>query len=713
MFLVAALGICGEGRVLFAQAPAASENTENLPASPEMCRLLDDPSKRDRMDGLLFNLLWSCGRQNELGRQPGQTGEESFAEGAEVIQALDILVNNPAGETGTATTQSETTIAYNPVTGTYCSAFNDSWEFYGGTGGGGLTGFARSIDGGASWQDRGAVGGPSRGDPSLAWRRADGFFYLATLYSGGGLAVGRSTDDCGHFSLVSVPATNGDDKEMLAADNNPASPYYGNLYLVWTDFGVSSTPIRAIRSTDGGQSWSPPVDLSAGVVIGAWPAVAPNGDLFVSWLRYASWPDGNISIEVARSTNGGVTYVPVTSPLPNAVSPRDATASADCSRPSLNGHVRLLAAPQIAVDGNGVLHVVYVQDPDGFNAGDVINVYYRRSTDSGTSWSPPIQLNDVGTGDQYHPSLQVYGTTLVAGWYDRRHDGANLLQDYYKRVSTDGGLTWGANLRVTDVSSPIHLDPNLAYCYHGDYDQSAVTAGGHVMQWADDRNFIGSRNDSDVWTETFDVAQVPLPVAQFSFVCTGLSCAFDGTGSTGTEIIHAWSFGDSTSGAGTTASHVYGAAGSFTVTLTVTDSLSRQASRSRRVSVISGTPPPGEGYFTLVPCRLVDTRLADHGAPALAAGATRTFQVQGNCGVPVGAKAGVLNFTVVGPAGPGYLSAFPSGITPPLASTLNFNPNQTRANGVILGLSTNAEDLAVRAEGSGAHLVIDVFGYFQ
>jgi hypothetical protein len=494
-----------------------AEQTVIRAAPPELCKLLDVPAKRQLMDGLLFNLLWSCGRQKELGVGPGQlksVAEESAEEEgidqivAKAFTVTDVQVNNSAGESGASATQNETSLVQSPVTGTLCSSFNDSWHFYGS--GGGFTGFARSTDGGRTWVDGGAVGAVSEGDPSLVWRRSDGNFYLATLQSGGSLALWVSTNDCQTFSFLSTPSTGGDDKEILAVDNNPASPNYGNLYLVWTDFGVAGSPIRATRSTDGGVTWWAPVTVSTGgVVQGAWPAVAPNGDVFVAWLQYTDFQNGPISINVSRSTNGGLSYAAVTSPLVNAVSPRHATASASCGRPALNGNIRYLASPQIAVDASGVLHVVYSYDSDGFNVGDVVNVYYRRSTNSGATWSTELRLNDDATQrDQYFPSIQVTGSTVMAGWYDRRLDASNLLQDYFKRVSTDGGVTWAPSVRVSDVSSPVRFDPGTAGCYHGDYDQSVVTVtNGEVVQWADDRNVLSGHNDADVWndpaTETY------------------------------------------------------------------------------------------------------------------------------------------------------------------------------------------------------------------
>jgi hypothetical protein len=178
-----------------------------------------------------------------------------------------------------------------------------------------------------------------------------------------------------------------------------------------------------------------------------------------------------------------------------------AATTACSNRHALKGNIRYVPSPQLTVTSDGTLHVVYSYDPDGFNAGDVVNAYYRRSTDSGATWSAELQLNDVSANDQYYPTVQADGLRVVAGWYDRRNDPNNLLQDYYKRVSTDAGLTWGPNVRVTDAGSPIRLDPGLATCYHGDYDGSLVHSAGEVMQWADDRNLLGGRNDPDVWTD--------------------------------------------------------------------------------------------------------------------------------------------------------------------------------------------------------------------
>ncbi|HSY48218.1 MAG TPA: PKD domain-containing protein [Thermoanaerobaculia bacterium] len=124
-------------------------------------------------------------------------------------------------------------------------------------------------------------------------------------------------------------------------------------------------------------------------------------------------------------------------------------------------------------------------------------------------------------------------------------------------------------------------------------------------------------------------------------------------------------------------------------------------------------------YTPIAPCRALDTRVAAQG-PALQHGDIRGVQIRGNCGVPSDAKAAMINVTVVGPNGSGYLTAFPSGIAgPPVAATINFPAGEpAEGNGSIVPLGQSlANDLSVYAylppAGSSTNLVIDVFGYFR
>ncbi|MGH8933967.1 MAG: sialidase family protein, partial [Egibacteraceae bacterium] len=483
--------------VLSISLSPVDSNVALAQGSTGACDLLDEPAVRGLMSGMFeTHLLIQCGRGDELGKG----ANEPVAPGPSNPQVgVDVMVN-ATGETGPNTTQSETSLARNEDTGTLCSGFNDGYS--GIVLGEGYTGFSRSIDDGATWDDRGHFGGSSFGDPSMFWRRADGLFYIATLHSNG-LALYQSTDECQTFQFLSNPSTSGGaDKELIAIDNDPASPFYGRFYLAQTDFGAGAQ--ISFTYSDDGISWAGAQLLSgSGIdVQGAWPTVAPNGDLYIGWVRWNPYPSGPIDIEIVRSTDGGETFAFVSNPLTGAVNPRDNAATNFCGRPALNGNIRYLPSPQVAVSPNGDLHVVYSYDPDGFNTGDVVNVYYRRSTDDGATWGPEILLNDDGTTtDQFFPTLSTGpGGRIVTTWYDRRLDEAdNYLFDYFMRVSNDGGDSFEDSLRVSDVSSPVYIDPGLASCYHGDYDQQLQDAGYAYIQWSDDRNVTSGHPDPDVW----------------------------------------------------------------------------------------------------------------------------------------------------------------------------------------------------------------------
>jgi hypothetical protein len=125
--------------------------------------------------------------------------------------------------------------------------------------------------------------------------------------------------------------------------------------------------------------------------------------------------------------------------------------------------------------------------------------------------------------------------------------------------------------------------------------------------------------------------------------------------------------------------------------------------------------PVASTFFTLTPCRIVDTRAANgtFGGPGLAAGGTRDFPVIGTCGVPVTARAVVLNLTVTGGSSSGLITVYPSGITRPSASAINWSTGQTRANNASARLGSNGALSVYSSHPSGTvQLIMDVSGYF-
>jgi hypothetical protein len=131
---------------------------------------------------------------------------------------------------------------------------------------------------------------------------------------------------------------------------------------------------------------------------------------------------------------------------------------------------------------------------------------------------------------------------------------------------------------------------------------------------------------------------------------------------------------------------------------------------------VTATFWPIGGFFSVPPCRIVDTRgsTGTFGGPALVAGADRVFPLAGQCGIPATAQAVAVNLTVTQATAQGNLRLYPAGVAPPLVSSINYVAGQTRANNAIAALNSLGE-LAVRcSQASGtAHFILDVNGYFE
>jgi PKD repeat protein len=255
------------------------------------------------------------------------------------------------------------------------------------------------------------------------------------------------------------------------------------------------------------------------------------------------------------------------------------------------------------------------------------------------------------------------------------------------------------------------------YNQYGDYIGMSAHAGALIPSWTDRRN----NAKEEIWTAQIQDAPPPPvpPTALFSFTCSALSCSFDGSGSTDDRgiVSYAWTFGDSLSGSGATASHSYAATGNYSVTLTVTDTNGLTSSVSRKVSVNSDALPAAESFFTVPRCRVLDTR---SGAP-LSSGIPRVVSIAGNCNIPSSAKAVSLVVTAIQPTDSGFLGLYPGNLssTAPNKGSLNFLPaTSPRSNNAVVRLATDGSGtLGLKPTVNGSpgqvHLALDVDGYFS
>ncbi len=108
-------------------------------------------------------------------------------------------------------------------------------------------------------------------------------------------------------------------------------------------------------------------------------------------------------------------------------------------------------------------------------------------------------------------------------------------------------------------------------------------------------------------------------------------------------------------------------------------------------------------YVPVVPCRVVDTRGA--GGPNV----TMTVRLAGVCGVPGGASAVVVTLTVPAAPSAGFLTAYPTGSSEPLASNVNFERRATIANTAAVQLGAGSLTLTSNVP---TDKIVDVVGSF-
>jgi hypothetical protein len=336
-------------------------------------------------------------------------------------------------------------------------------------------GFGYTLDGGQTWIFPGVVidSGTFRSDPVLA-ADAEGRFYYNTLTLDTNFrcnvyrSTGDGTWDNGVYAY-------GGDKQWMTIDQTNG-PGKGNIYADWNKSFTVCDPGFFTRSTDGGDSYEPcspivPDDLFWGTM-----DVGPDGTLYAVG-------NGHIS----RSTDA----------QNSAVTPTWTTTSASGNlfggqfqgfAQNSPNPVGLLGQAWVATNhAAGPLYgqVYVLGSVHRDNTMDPVDVMFNRSTDGGITWTTPIKIND----DADTTNWQWFGTMSVspngridAVWLDSRDNPGTVLSSLYYSNSIDGGLTWSANLRLSDA-----FDPHLGWPIQqkmGDYYHMVSDNNGFNLAWA-------------------------------------------------------------------------------------------------------------------------------------------------------------------------------------------------------------------------------------
>lgn len=315
-------------------------------------------------------------------------------------------------------------------------------------------------DGGATWVTYRIPKVPTPysalGDPMIVADNGGGFYYAHLIKDFASnlsnILVSYSPDGKEWMytsPVVTKTSTHDDeDKESIAIDRDPASPFYNRLYVSWLHFDSAFylSGIRIAYSDDSAKTWSKPVSITSGYRYFSQVKVGKAGKVYLAFSEFSEHGanDDTTYHYLLSSDDGGKTFTTDTlAPYFNYPFYLGAGLTL------LKGANGFRAIPYVTYDIDpltNTIHLVYGDygywDHAKTKRGSILR--YISSTDEGKSWTSPQAIGYSGDSsslqwDRFQPSLSVDPVTGKAYLFYLSSEGdtKNIkYQPYLLRLGT-------------------------------------------------------------------------------------------------------------------------------------------------------------------------------------------------------------------------------------------------------------------------------------
>ena len=265
----------------------------------------------------------------------------------------------------------------------------------------------------------------------VGWPVVDGVVFAASSSDGGVVwspPVAVSSD--GQTAVDPQVAASGDGTRVVA---------------VWQRADGAAVRVQAARSTDGGVSWSTPVNVSSPGGDATHPQIVTSDDglrAAVVWQRYDV--ANGLQVQAAASSDGGATWS-----LPTTVSASPITQANQ--------------EPKLVASRDGTRLTVVWHRTDG-PSGPLSTILAAASSNHGETWSPPRTVSVPGHSVGW-PVIagSADGTRVTTVWEDSSDVSSWGIQS---ATSSDGGDTWSATRTVS--TCPVSAGGRAAHAAPGD-----------------------------------------------------------------------------------------------------------------------------------------------------------------------------------------------------------------------------------------------------